>query len=417
MELALSQAALGKWGASAVAWRGALAATPDLDQSAAYSLAPASQAARDSIRAIFLSLPVDVGARRALSQLEINWGSAADGWAALRDLPPDSASAEAWLDFAKRAESDEQWPLVRDALVAVLRWHQDPDIALRAATAALNAGDPRAALALVPRAGLDSARAAATVLPLRVQALSAYGRPADAEALVEAFAHLLSPLQRASLERSVAFGWVRSGNLGRARQALARAGPDADSSDAAGWLALYEGNLAGARAMLRNSGDASPQLAEALGLITRMSEDSAGDVGAAFLALARLDSAGASAAFVAAAARHADAASAMLALASQIDAGRRDDAGAAALYGRILKEYADSPEAAGAELAWARQLRRKGDAAGAMAHLEHLILTYTESALVPQARRELELARQAIPGGGNGGRHEPRPRRSNQAGA
>ena len=74
-------------------------------------------------------------------------------------------------------------------------------------------------------------------------------------------------------------------------------------------------------------------------------------------------------------------------------------AGAVALWGVILSRYADSPEAPGAELAWARQLRRAGDAAGAMKHLEHMILTYTDSALIPQARRELELARRAIPGG------------------
>ena len=38
-----------------------------------------------------------------------------------------------------------------------------------------------------------------------------------------------------------------------------------------------------------------------------------------------------------------------------------------------------------------------GHTADAVTHLEHMILTYPESALVPQARRELELARSAIP--------------------
>jgi hypothetical protein len=33
-----------------------------------------------------------------------------------------------------------------------------------------------------------------------------------------------------------------------------------------------------------------------------------------------------------------------------------------------------------------------------VARLEHLILTYPQSALIPQARRELELARNGIPG-------------------
>jgi TolA-binding protein len=57
-----------------------------------------------------------------------------------------------------------------------------------------------------------------------------------------------------------------------------------------------------------------------------------------------------------------------------------------------------TPEAPQAELEWARALRRRGDHAGALAHLEHLILTYPQSALVPQARRELDLARAAVPG-------------------
>ncbi|MGH7690340.1 MAG: tetratricopeptide repeat protein, partial [Gemmatimonadaceae bacterium] len=398
MELAQSRAALGKWQPSASAWRGALAQMPDLDQAAAYSLAQAPEAERSGIRTIFLAAPVDVGARRALSELEMIWGSPGDAWAALRDLHPDSASVDAWLEFAKRAEADDDWPIVRDALVAALRWHSDPDLALRAATAALNAGDPETALALVPSAGLDSARAAATVLPLRIRALAMYGKPDQAQTLVDAFSHLMSPLQRSALQRSVALGWVRTGDLVRARTALDRAGADADSSDAAGWLALYEGNLAGARAILRNAADATPQLAEALALITRMPEDSAADVGAAFLALARLDSAGAAKAFVTAAGHHPGVASAMLGEAAQIRAAQRDTAGAVALWTAILSRYADSPEAPGAELAWARQLRSAGDAAGATTHLEHLILTYTESALVPQARRELELVRRAIPG-------------------
>jgi outer membrane protein assembly factor BamD (BamD/ComL family) len=36
-------------------------------------------------------------------------------------------------------------------------------------------------------------------------------------------------------------------------------------------------------------------------------------------------------------------------------------------------------------------------ASEAVAQLEHLILTYPESALVPQARRTLDVARGAVP--------------------
>jgi predicted Zn-dependent protease len=50
-----------------------------------------------------------------------------------------------------------------------------------------------------------------------------------------------------------------------------------------------------------------------------------------------------------------------------------------------------------AELALAELLLDQGKAAEAVAQLEHLILTYPSSALVPQARRRLDEARGAVP--------------------
>ena len=63
----------------------------------------------------------------------------------------------------------------------------------------------------------------------------------------------------------------------------------------------------------------------------------------------------------------------------------------------VVERTRSAPEAAEADLEWARVLRRRGDTAGAIARLEHLILTYPQSALVPQARRELELPRGSVP--------------------
>jgi hypothetical protein len=70
-----------------------------------------------------------------------------------------------------------------------------------------------------------------------------------------------------------------------------------------------------------------------------------------------------------------------------------------ATWQRIVAEHGDAPEAAEAELEWARTLRRRGDLQGAITHLEHLILSAPESALLPQARRELALARGTGPPG------------------
>lgn len=402
LETAQARAAMGQWEESARAWRLALASSPYLEQAAAYALAPASSTVRDAIRAQFLAPPVLVSARRALATLEGAWGSPANGWLALRDLPPDSASAAAWLDFAQRAEAEDRWTHAREALANVLRWRggASPDVALRAAVAALNSGDPGGALTLAPltSGGADSARVARLLLPVHVRALSALGRPATAERLVASYDRWLTPTNRATLARSIAFGWVRIGDMTRARGALTVAGPDADSSDAAGWLALYAGDVRTARRLLRTGGDASPELALALSLISRTTLDSSPELGRAFLTLARGDTGRAATAMVETAERLPEVASLLLYTAGQLRASLRDDAQATALWRRVVEQYASSAEAPAAELEWARALRRGGDAVSAARRLEHLILTYPQSALVPQARRDLELVRNAIPG-------------------
>ena len=400
LEVAQARAAMGQWEESAKAWRLALASSPYLEQAAAYALAPTPNEIRDAIRAQLFAPPVLVAARRALATLEAAWGTPGNGWLALRDLPPDSASAAAWLDFAQRAEVEERWTHARDALAGVLRWRPSPDIALRAAVAALNSGDPGGALALAPltSGGADSARIARALLSVHVRALAALGRPATAERLVASYDRWLTPTSRATLARSIAFGWVRIGDMSRARSALNVAGSDADSSDAAGWLALYAGDVKTARRLLRSGADASPELALALSLISRVRADSSVALGQAFLTLARADTARAATALVESAERLPEVASLLLYTAGQLRASIRDDAQATLLWKRVVEQYASSAEAPAAELEWARALRRRGNGVEASQRLEHLILTYPQSALVPQARRDLELVRNSIPG-------------------
>ncbi|MEX2180251.1 MAG: hypothetical protein WD801_16160 [Gemmatimonadaceae bacterium] len=395
LEIAQTRAAMGQWEESAAAWRAALASAPYLEQAAGYALTPAPTAIRDAIRAQFFAPPLLVAARRALATLEAAWGSPANGWLALRDLPPDSTSAAAWLDFAGRAEAEERWTHAREALSSVLRWRASPEISLRAAIAALNSGDPAGALAIAPLTadGADSARVARTLLPVHVRALAALGRPATAERLVASYDRWLTPTSKATLARSIAFGWVRIGDMTRARGALRSAGPEADSSDAAGWLALYTGDLKSARKLLRSSGDASPELALALALIARIKDDTAVQLGQAFLTLARGDTARAATALLESIDHLPTVASLLLYTAAQLRLASRDEAGAVPLWTRVVQEYASSAEAPAAELEWARSLRRGGDRASAAGRLEHLILTYPGSALVPQARRDLELLR------------------------
>jgi tetratricopeptide (TPR) repeat protein len=399
LEIAQARAAQGQWVESARAWRLALSTADYLEQAAAYALAPTPSSSRAQVREVFLSTPVEVPSRRALADLEATWGSPTDGWNALKDLAPDSTSAEAWSEFAKRAESEDRWTIARQALESALRWKHKPELALRAGTAAMNSGDPAAALRLAPLsdANGDSALIAKSYLPLQARALAALGRPSEAERLVTVYDRFLTPAGHNSLIRTIAWGWVRTGDMSRARAALSATGADGDSSDAAGWLALYEGNLKTARSLLRGGTESSPELALALGLVARIKADSAPDIGKAFLALAKGDSVGAATQFVAAAEKQPTARSLLLSTAAQINALGGRDADAVTLWQRILTQEKDSPEAPQAELEWARLLRRKKDLAGASSHLEHMILTYPQSALVPQARRELELVKSSIP--------------------
>jgi hypothetical protein len=133
----------------------------------------------------------------------------------------------------------------------------------------------------------------------------------------------------------------------------------------------------------------------ALALLNRTREDSSAAIGRAFLALAGADSAEAARRFEAAADGLPDAAPLLVAIAARIETARRADRRALALWERVATKYAQAPEAPEAYLEWSRGLRRRGDVSGARDRLEHLILTYPGSALVPQARRELDALRSA----------------------
>jgi tetratricopeptide (TPR) repeat protein len=174
LEVAQARAAQGQWVESAQAWRLALRAQDYLVQAAAYALAPTPSSTRAQVREVFLEAPTEVPARRALAELEMSWGSPADGWNALRGLPPDSAAADAWAEFAQRAEAEERWPLAREALEAALRVERKParrnrrdEFRRRRRRAA-----PRAALGCRDRLGEDRA-----VLPAAARARPRRARP------------------------------------------------------------------------------------------------------------------------------------------------------------------------------------------------------------------------------------------------
>jgi tetratricopeptide (TPR) repeat protein len=396
-EFAQMQGALGLWVASAVSWREAGETLPYLEQAAVFALYPAPEDKRDSVRAVLAAPPVTLGARRVLAGLESRWRSSREGWRVLSAVPPTDSAVQAWIEFAGDAEGNESWLTARDAYAqAASRRPNDPSLVIRAATAALNGGEPRSALALL--ASAPGAADGSTLL-LEVRAMSALGQATGIEALLAGDrGRRLDEGSRQQAQRALAWAWIRAGDLGRARVALDAAGGGTEEDERAeGWLALYRGDLKTARGALRRTDETSRDVLTAMALLSRTRADTAPAVGGAFLSLARGDTATAARQFVEGATQVGDAAPFALGLAARLYAAAADTARATTLWQSLVERYVEAPEAAEAELEWARVLRARGQAQLAVSHLEHMILTYPQSALVPQARRELDLVKGSVP--------------------
>lgn len=391
LELAQLYVSLGRWARGAAAWREIVAAEPYMDQSALFSLGAVPAGERDSVRAALSASPMSVGARKVLGMLELLWLDAREGWRILSALSVADSAYATWADFASGAERQGAWIPAREALLRMSSVKPELSVLLRAAAASVSGGEPEAALPILAGARRlgDGTALRTRVLPLEVRALTTMGRAGEAEALVRKDGAQADEGTRQAYARQIAWGWVRAGEVEKARAALAGASAD-DDEEVSGWIALFEGNLVQARAGLRRPADATPDVVTAMAMLGRTRADTNADVGAAFLALARRDTAAAANGFERAAGELGGAAPLMLAFAARLWAAKKSDAAAIALWGRIVERYPKSPEAPESDLEWARTLRRKGDASGARERLEHLVISYPESALVPQARRELE---------------------------
>src|SRR2546422_632282 len=220
----------------------------------------------------------------------------------------------------------------------------------------------------------------------------------------------LSPDDRASLRLRLVRARIAAGELDRADTELAR-----DSSVEAlalqGWIALYRGRLREAQRLFLAAGPYAGDQRDAVdrttmvALLQRVPDDSFPELGSALSLLARGDSLRAVAALRLAAARLATGESGgggrpdLLLLAGRgaapVDTLRPGTA--LALFDEVVSTGGQGAAAPAAELEWARLLERRAQTAEAIRHLEHLILTYPGSAVVPEARRELERAKGAIP--------------------
>ncbi len=395
-ETAQLHVALKRYVPAARAFREAMVHEPWLETAALFGLQRVPADTRDSVRTVLLAPPVTFVTRRLLSSLEFAWGEPRRAWSAISTLPADDSATATWRAFAERAELNESWLVAREAWTAVFDRAGDIESQQRAADASLRAGEAAAALTLVRRkatAGkvVDSARVRA-LLGLEIAALGELGRGNEAQQKLDEAAKKLDPDTRAALARPLVAGWLRTGDVARATAALQ--GTDlADDDELAGWLALYEGDVVNARKRLLRAASNRSELVDALGILARTRVEQLPGLGEAFMLLARRDSTGAAKRFVQLADSVGAAAPAFLAQGARLVRSNE----AVVLFDRLVRDFPKSPEAPEALLAGARSLRDAGDKPAAVTKFEQLLVDYGTSALAPQARRDLERLKGAIP--------------------
>lgn len=282
------------------------------------------------------------------------------------------------------------------------RWHAE------AARAYADAGDQTAArrmlgrLAADPRTNPDAAATAGATL---VGVLIAEGKLDEADRRLADIRKGLPVEEQERLTHRLAEGWLGAGGLARA-EALVAADSSIEGLAIRGRARLYRGDLAGATRHLAAAGPFASDRAEAteraeiLAVLQTLDDDSMPALGAAYLALARRDSAAAAAQFAAvgAALPIERGGAALMLLAGRVSIAQGSVPEAERLF-RQASGATETAAAPAARLELARIMVRQGRQADAITALEQLILEYPQSAAAPQARRLLDAVRGGVPQG------------------
>jgi tetratricopeptide (TPR) repeat protein len=395
-------------------WLAAVHRVPGYRATAIATLGQAPEEARPALLALLQRASDDLPTRRLEAELRVRWGDPLGGLQVLeRALPENRTPAVEAL----RGVLDQLRPLqTRDAKLAqgrvleeLARRTPDSDgsrLRLEAARIYSAAGDREAARRMLAGLADDqdapegvSAGAATTL----VNVLIAEGKLDEAGRRLSEIQATTSADEFAGLRRRLVLGWVRAGELARADSTLG-ADSTVEGSALRGEIRLYQGDVAGAIDGFKAAGPYAGERADAtqrtalLALLQPIEAESLPDLGHALLVLTRGDTADAAARLERAA---ADLPPAKGGAEVRLLAGRLYSRAGKSSEAERLFRAAASPDAPGtapaAELALAELLIEQGRTADAIPRLEHLILTYPESALVPQARRRLDQAHGAVP--------------------
>ncbi|HUL49838.1 MAG TPA: hypothetical protein VLT79_07500 [Gemmatimonadales bacterium] len=408
---------LGQWVPAAKEWGLAVTAQPAQIPTAAAQLAEAPQDLRGKIADALSSGNAAPETRRVAAELLLEWGDPARAWEIFAPTTAAHTQQNAYAlrrfaDLAAAPGTPSAW---RVRGLALVRFAEivPPALAVRArsdaARAFLEAGDAASARAQLEFVAADSSappEAQDLAQATLIGALIAQGRLDSAALRLAHVGNGLPDSTRSGLGFALARARIRAGQLALAESALAK-----DSSVAAlalySRIALYQGDLARARTLMRQAGPYTGDRREAteraalLALIARIPDARAPELGSALLKLAQGDSSGAVKALKSAADHlppEAGGAEALLfagRIAALLGGGSRTTA--PNLFEEAMKRGGQGGAPPAAELAWAELLIAQGKNPEAIQHLEHLILTYPGSAVVPEARRQLELAKGAIP--------------------
>lgn len=411
-ELALLAGATGDWRTAAREWGAAIERYPGYRLTARNALLRAPEASRDDIlRELSHQSPAG---RRLAAELEVQWGDPAAGWTLLAaNLPASNPEAlealRQFLDAARGGEGPEAARVRGNALEQVAARTSGQAASrtrLEAARAYADGGDPAAARRMLGQLASDTTAPPDMAAGATATLVTVLLREGDVEEAARQLARYRSALGEDNAERltlQVADGYLRQGQLAAAEALLDSAG-SVEAVARIGRIRLYQGDLAGAAKALGAAGPFAGSREEAtqrtglLALIQPIAQDSLPALGAALLALERGDSATAVQGLVAVAATLPPngGGAGILLLAGRIEAAR----GQADAAERLLRSAADSTAPAtapSAELELARLLLALGRTADAERELEHLILAYPGSAVVPEARRLLDTARGGVP--------------------
>lgn len=353
-------------------------------------------------------------ARRLEAELRTQWGDPLGGLRLLRGaLPSDNQRAVAvlrtflgQLRSLRTTEAKLAQGRVLEALAERSASPQSARLRLEAAQAYSAGGDKGAArrmLSGLSGSGATPASVSSEADATLVGVLISEGKLEEARSRLAEARGSIPADEYDGLRRRLVLAWARAGDLARADSMIA-VDSSVEGLALSGRIRLYRGDIAGALERFKAAGPYTSDRIETtrrtalLALLQLLEVDTLPELGRALLLVERGDT--------------VEAATALEQLAAQLPAQRGGaeldlwagrllvSAGRPADAERLLR-VASGSEAAGtapaAELALAELLLSTRRAADAVDLLEHLILTYPQSALVPQARRKLDEARGAVP--------------------